>query len=62
MDRAELETTAQRQRAANEWADGVVALYVDDSTKGARPEWTRWAPAVEPPKTSGNLRTFESGR
>ena len=62
MDRAELETTAQRQRAANEWADGVVALYVDDATKGARPEWTRWAPAVEPPATGGNLRTFQSRR
>ena len=55
LSRGELESLAHQQRAPSEFHDGVLALYVDDCTKGARPDWTRWAPAMEPPKTRGNI-------
>ena len=55
LTRGEVESIAARQQAKSEFHDGVLALYVDDATKGARPDWTRYAPAMEPPTTRGNI-------
>ncbi len=55
LTRGEVEAIATRQQAKSEFHDGVLALWIDDATKGARPEWARWAPAMEPPTTRGNI-------
>jgi hypothetical protein len=55
LSRVELETLCYRKQAMSDDHDGVLRWHIEDDMSGARPEWARWCPALEPPRTRGNL-------